>query len=89
VPIGEFQGKLAAAKAGGAVLVIARTEALIAGLGQDEALRRGEAYAEAGADGVLIHSKQKTPDEILAPRGHPIEFQRASSWTMRPYTEFS
>src|SRR5437868_1901136 len=66
VPIAEFQGKLAAAKAAGAVLVIARTEALIAGLGQDEALRRGEAYAEAGADGVLIHSKQKTPDEILA-----------------------
>ena len=31
-----------------------------------EALRRGEAYAEAGADGVLIHSKQKTPDEVLA-----------------------
>ena len=66
VPIAEFQGKLAAAKAAGAVLVIARTEALIAGLGQKEALRRGEAYAEAGADGVLIHSKQKTPDEILA-----------------------
>jgi phosphonopyruvate hydrolase len=66
VPVGEFQGKLAAAKAAGAVLVIARTEALIAGLGQHEALRRGEAYAEAGADGVLIHSKQKTPDEILA-----------------------
>ena len=66
VPIGEFQGKLAAAKAAGAVLVIARTEALIAGLGQDDALRRGEAYAEAGADGVLIHSKQKTPDEVLA-----------------------
>src|SRR5437868_4869742 len=54
VPIGEFQGKLAAAKATGTVLVIARTEALIAGLGQNEALRRGEAYAEAGADGVLI-----------------------------------
>jgi phosphonopyruvate hydrolase len=66
VPVGEFQGKLAAAKAAGAVLVIARTEALIAGLGQHEALRRGDAYAEAGADGVLIHSKQKTPDEILA-----------------------
>src|SRR5712671_3165020 len=66
VPIAEFQGKLAAAKAAGGVLVIARTEALIAGLGQKEALRRGEAYAEAGADGVLIHSKQKTPDEILA-----------------------
>src|SRR5690349_6428278 len=37
VPVGEFQGKLAAAKAAG-ILVIARTEALIAGLGQDEAL---------------------------------------------------
>ena len=45
--------------------MVARTEALIAGLGQDEALRRGAAYAEAGADAVLIHSKQKTPDEIL------------------------
>jgi 2-methylisocitrate lyase-like PEP mutase family enzyme len=48
------------------VLVIARTEALIAGRGQEEALRRGAAYAEAGADAVLIHSKEKTPDEILA-----------------------
>ena len=67
VPVEEFQGKLAAAKAqGGGMLVVARTEALIAGLGQAEALRRGEAYAEAGADAVLIHSKQKTPDEILA-----------------------
>jgi len=36
-----------------------------AGLGQDEALRRGAAYAEAGADAVLIHSKEKTPAEIL------------------------
>ena len=34
--------------------------------GQDEALRRGAAYAEAGADAVLIHSKQDTPDEIVA-----------------------
>jgi len=66
VPIEEFQGKIAAAKATGSVLVIARTEALIAGAGQDEALRRGAAYAEAGADAVLVHSKQKTPDEIVA-----------------------
>jgi 2-methylisocitrate lyase-like PEP mutase family enzyme len=47
-------------------LVVARTEALIAGSGQDEALRRGAAYVEAGADALLIHSKQKTPDEILS-----------------------
>jgi phosphonopyruvate hydrolase len=67
VPVGEFQGKLGAAKAvAGGVLVVARTEALIAGLGEAEALRRGAAYAEAGADAVLIHSKQKTPDEILS-----------------------
>jgi phosphonopyruvate hydrolase len=67
VPVSEFQGKLSAAKAmAGGILVMARTEALIAGLGEAEALRRGAAYAEAGADAVLIHSKQKTPDEILS-----------------------
>ncbi len=66
VPMQEFQGKVEAAKENAPVLVIARTEALIAGLGQEEALRRGAAYAEAGADAVLIHSKQKTPEEILA-----------------------
>ena len=67
VPVGEFAGKLAAAKAAaGDVLVVARTEALIAGLGEAEALRRGAAYAEAGADAVLIHSKQKMPEEILS-----------------------
>jgi phosphoenolpyruvate phosphomutase len=41
-----------------------RTEALIAGLGEAEALKRAAAYAEAGADMILVHSKQKTPDEI-------------------------
>jgi phosphonopyruvate hydrolase len=66
VPISEFQGKIAAAKAIAGPLVVARTEALIAGLGEDEALRRGAAYVEAGADALLIHSKQKTPDEILS-----------------------
>lgn len=47
-------------------LVIARTEALIAGHGQKEAKSRAEAYVDAGADAVLIHSKSKTPDEIVA-----------------------
>ena len=46
--------------------VVARVEALIAGWGLDEALRRGEAYRQAGADAILIHSKQSRPDEILA-----------------------
>jgi phosphoenolpyruvate phosphomutase len=46
--------------------IVARVEALIAGWGLDEALRRGEAYRRAGADAILIHSKQSRPDEILA-----------------------
>lgn len=66
VPMEEFQGKIAAAKAVAGPLVVARTEALIAGLGEAEALRRAVAYVEAGADAILIHSKQKTPDEIVA-----------------------
>jgi len=69
IRIEEFQGKIEAAReaaAGHDLLVIARTEALIADLGMDEALRRGAAYAEAGADLLLIHSKKKTPDEIVA-----------------------
>ena len=65
VALEEFQGKIDAARLPGGPLVVARTEALIAGLGQAEALRRGAAYAEAGADAVLIHSKEKAPDEIL------------------------
>jgi phosphoenolpyruvate phosphomutase len=47
-------------------VVIARTEALIAGWGMEEALLRGRAYADAGADMVLIHSKSKSPDEVLS-----------------------
>lgn len=46
-------------------VVIARTEALIAGWGMEEALVRGRAYADAGADMVLIHSKSKDPNEVL------------------------
>jgi phosphonopyruvate hydrolase len=69
IRIEEFQGKIEAARdaaSGHDLLVIARTEALIAELGIDEALKRGAAYAEAGADLLLIHSKRKTPDEIVA-----------------------
>jgi len=68
VRIEEFQGKIEAAREAGKVhnlVVIARTEALIADLGLDEALKRGAAYAEAGADLLLVHSKKKTPDEIV------------------------
>ncbi|MGX5851615.1 isocitrate lyase/phosphoenolpyruvate mutase family protein [Mesorhizobium sp. PL10] len=65
--IEEYQGKIEAAvstRSDPDFLVIARTEALIAGLGEAEALTRGMAYVEAGADMILIHSKRKDPAEI-------------------------
>jgi phosphoenolpyruvate phosphomutase len=67
-PIEEFVGKIKAAKdhqTHREFLVIARVEALIAGWGQVEAMKRSLRYVEAGADCILIHSKQKEPDEIL------------------------
>jgi len=66
--IDEFVGKIKAAKdtqQDPDFCVVARIEALIAGWGQDEALRRAEAYHQAGADALLIHSKRPTPDQIL------------------------
>ncbi len=72
IPIEEHGGKIQASKAAQTVpdfLVIARTEALIAGWGQDEALKRAEAYAAAGADAILIHSKAPTFDELKAVAG--------------------
>jgi phosphoenolpyruvate phosphomutase len=60
VPPAEHARKIEAAtvaRRDPAFAVIARTEALIAGLGMDEALTRARAYAAAGADAVLVHSK--------------------------------
>ncbi len=53
-----------AARRSAGFCVIARTEALICGLGEDEALARARAYAAAGADAVLVHSKEPTFDEL-------------------------
>jgi phosphoenolpyruvate phosphomutase len=46
-------------------MVIARIESLILEAGMDDALKRAFAYVEAGADGVMIHSRQKDPAEIM------------------------
>ncbi len=65
----EFCGKIAAGKdtqRDPDFCIVARVEALIAGWGMEEALRRAEAYRLAGADGILIHSKLSKPDEIVA-----------------------
>ena len=47
-------------------MIIARIESLILGMGQEDALERARAYVRAGADGIMIHSRSKTPDEILS-----------------------
>ncbi len=77
VPIDEHARKIQAATAArqnADFVIIARTEAFIAGWGKDEALRRARAYVEAGADAILIHSKAATFDEELR------DF--AASWDM-------
>lgn len=64
----EFAGKIRAMKEAQRdddFVVVARVEALIAGHGLEEAMRRGEEYRKAGADAVLIHSSKKNAAEIL------------------------
>jgi phosphoenolpyruvate phosphomutase len=65
----EFCGKIKAGqdtKLDDDFNIIARVEALIAGWGMGEALKRADAYRLAGANGILMHSKISKPDEILA-----------------------
>jgi phosphoenolpyruvate phosphomutase len=67
IPINEQARRIAAGKAAQRTdnfTFIARVEALIAGHGVEEACRRADAYVEAGADAILIHSKDKTLQEI-------------------------
>tara|TARA_Y100001936_G_scaffold131865_1_gene128920 strand:- start:8154 stop:9053 length:900 start_codon:yes stop_codon:yes gene_type:complete len=64
----EFVAKILAArdaKINKNFMIIARTEALIAESGMKEAIQRADAYENAGADAILIHSKKETPDEII------------------------
>ena len=68
LPEKDFVAKIIAAKNAKVnenFLIIARVEALIAGLGVSEAKKRADAYEKAGADAILIHSKKNTPDEIF------------------------
>ena len=68
IPIDEFCNKIEAgqkAKSDPDFMIIARMESLIAGWGHEEAISRAKACCDAGADAVMIHSKEKQPDEIL------------------------
>ena len=68
LPEKDFVAKIIAAresKIDRNFMIIARTEALIAEKGMDEAIHRANAYENAGADAILIHSKKKSSDEIF------------------------
>jgi phosphoenolpyruvate phosphomutase len=54
------------AQISGDFMIIARIESLILGKGIKDAMKRAKAYIGAGADGIMIHSKEKTPTEIFA-----------------------
>jgi phosphoenolpyruvate phosphomutase len=67
IPADEQARRIAAGKRaqdGDGFFVIARVEALIAGHGVEDACARADAYAEAGADAILMHSRDKTLGEI-------------------------
>ena len=66
--IENFCNKISAGKAvlkTNDFMIIARIESLILEKGMDDALKRAFAYVEAGASGIMIHSRRSTPDEIF------------------------
>lgn len=66
--IDDFSNKISVGKKAQVTedfMIIARIESLILKKGMYDALLRAKAYIEAGADGIMIHSKEKKPDEIL------------------------
>jgi len=63
LPIKSRQGKKA--QVTDDFMIIARIESLILKKGLDDALARAKAYIAVGADGIMIHSKEDHPDEIL------------------------
>lgn len=66
--IEEFSAKIREAKTVQATpefMLIARIESLILEAGMEDALARAFSYVDAGADGIMIHSRLKSPDEIL------------------------
>jgi len=66
--IREFSNKIRMGKkaqVGNDFMIIARIESLILKKGMDDAIKRAKAYINAGADAIMIHSKEKSPQEVL------------------------
>jgi phosphoenolpyruvate phosphomutase len=67
-------------------MIIARIESLILKTGQEDALERAAAYIEAGADGIMIHSKEKDGDEIFEFCSRYANFQKRVPLVVVPTT---
>jgi phosphoenolpyruvate phosphomutase / 2-hydroxyethylphosphonate cytidylyltransferase len=65
-------------------MIFARCESLILGQGMDDALKRSKAYLDAGADGIMIHSRQKSPAEILEFCSHYNKFENRKPLVVVP-----
>jgi len=67
-------------------MIIARVESLILKAGMEDALTRAQAYIAAGCDGIMIHSKEKSPDEILEFCRHARGFEKRVPIVVVPST---
>lgn len=67
-------------------MIIARIESLILKNGMEDALERARAYIDAGTDGIMIHSKEKSPDEILEFCRQYASFKRSVPLVVVPTT---
>tara|TARA_Y100000385_G_C13093318_1_gene639953 strand:+ start:1403 stop:2707 length:1305 start_codon:yes stop_codon:yes gene_type:complete len=67
-------------------MIIARIESLILEAGMSDAIQRAKAYVNAGADGILIHSKSKKPDEVIEFARQFREFNQGTPIVVVPST---
>lgn len=67
-------------------MIIARVESLILQKGMDDALKRAESYIDAGADGIMIHSKEKNGQEIVEFCGKFKKFEKRVPLIVVPST---
>lgn len=77
--IEDFCGRIAVGKQAQITedfMVIARIESLILEQGMSDAVERAEAYIDAGADGIMIHSRRKDPDEVFEFCRHATKFAK-------------
>ena len=65
-------------------MIVARIESLILEQGEEDAVTRAQAYLEAGADGIMIHSRSKDPDEVFRFCGRYAKFKKRAPLVVVP-----